>query len=45
MRFTMTSLVLATVAIGQAAAATVGHVHSSLHNHARKHAEHLKAEA
>jgi len=45
MRYSMISLVLGTLAIGQAAAATMGHVHSSLHNHARKHAEHMKNEA
>jgi hypothetical protein len=37
MRCTMKSLVLATLAIGQTYAATVGNVHSALHSHARKH--------
>ncbi|EXJ87999.1 hypothetical protein A1O1_04926 [Capronia coronata CBS 617.96] len=39
----MKSLVLATLAIGQAYAASVAHVHSALHSHARKH-DHVQAE-
>jgi len=37
MRYTMKTLVLATLAIGQACAATMGHAHSAVHNHARRH--------
>ncbi|KAL2436269.1 hypothetical protein ABEF95_007292 [Exophiala dermatitidis] len=43
MRCTMKSLVLATLAIGQAYAASVGHIHSAFHNHARKH-DHAEVE-
>jgi len=43
MRYTMNTLVLATLAIGQAYAATMGHVHSALHSHARKH-NHMQSE-
>jgi len=43
MRYTMNTLVLATLALGQAYAATMGHAHSALHSHARKH-NHLQPE-
>jgi hypothetical protein len=39
----MNTLVLATLAIGQACAASVGHAHTALHSHARKH-DHIQAE-
>lgn len=43
MRYTMNTLVLATLAIGQAFAASIGNVHSAFHSHARKH-DHVQAE-
>lgn len=44
MRYTMNTLVLATLAIGQALAASVGNLqHTALHSHARKH-DHVQAE-
>lgn len=44
MRYTMKTLVLATLAIGQACAATVmGHGHSAFHNQARRN-DHIQAE-
>ncbi|EXJ86702.1 hypothetical protein A1O3_03655 [Capronia epimyces CBS 606.96] len=39
----MKSLVLATLAVGQAYAASVGHIHSAFHSHARKH-DHAQVE-
>lgn len=42
MRCTFTSLVLATLAIGQAYAATVAPVHAHLHNHAARRHDHLE---
>lgn len=43
MHCTMKTLVLATLAVGQALAASVGNVHSAFHSHARKH-DHVQAE-
>lgn len=37
MHFSMKTMVLATLAAGQAYAASIGHQHSSAHSHARKH--------
>lgn len=37
MHFSMNTLVLATLAVGQTYAASVGHAHTLLHSHARKH--------
>ncbi|KAK5065031.1 hypothetical protein LTR84_000866 [Exophiala bonariae] len=37
MRYTMKTLVLATLAVGQAFAASIGNSHTAFHNHARKH--------
>ncbi|RVX73270.1 hypothetical protein B0A52_02912 [Exophiala mesophila] len=37
MRFSINTLVLATLAASQALAASIGHQHTVLHNHARKH--------
>lgn len=37
MRYTMKTLVLATLAVGQAFAASIGNTHSAFHNHARRH--------
>lgn len=47
MHFSSSALVLATLAVGQAAAATMGvggHVHGVKHNHATRHAEMMKAQ-
>lgn len=41
----MNTLVLATLTIGQAYAATMGHVHSALHSHLRRHDHVQKREA
>jgi len=42
MRCTFNSLVLATLAIGQAYASTVSHAHSHLHNHAQRRHDHVE---
>jgi len=39
----MKTLVLATLAVGQAFAASVGNAHSAFHNHVRKH-DHAQVE-
>lgn len=43
MKFTTSTLVLATLAAGQASAVSVSHQHAPKHNHALRHAEIMKA--
>lgn len=45
MRCTFNSLVLATLAIGQAYAATAQHAHSHMHNHAQRRQDHVDKRA